>query len=110
MIKQDEMVMLHERLWNKIFTTLLLSGAMVDATHECMKGMSTYIGQEIFGMSQVMLELNQLPNGQEMILGSYFQIHSTILQTTSGSSGNFLTSTTRSKPTILDSDSLPLVI
>lgn len=85
MIKKDEMLILYDGLWNKIFMTLLLSGAMVDAAQECMKGMSTYIGQEISRMSLIMLEFNQLPDGQEMILGSYFQIWCTTLQTTSGS-------------------------
>jgi len=53
------MVILHDRLWNKIFTTLPLSGTMVDTTQECMKGMFAYIGQEISGMSQAMLDITK---------------------------------------------------
>jgi len=51
MIKQDGMVILQDRLWNKIFTTLPLFGAMVDASQECMKGMSAYTGQGISGIN-----------------------------------------------------------
>ena len=72
MIKQDEMVTLQDRLWNKSFMTLPLFGAMVDAAQECMKGMSAYTGQEISRMNQAMLEPSQLPDGQEMIPRSYF--------------------------------------